>query len=58
MKNILKKQVAELHNITWPTKKQAIHSMITVIVVMIIVGIFLGVVDLIFNEGVLFMLNK
>lgn len=58
MKNFLKKQVAELHNVTWPTKKQAIHSMITVIVVMMLVGVFLGIVDYVFNEGVLFMLNK
>jgi preprotein translocase SecE subunit len=57
MKNILQDKIAELHNVTWPTKNQAVHSMITVIAIMLLVGIFLGVIDYFFNEGILFLLN-
>jgi preprotein translocase SecE subunit len=58
IKNFFKHQIAELHNVTWPTKKQAVHAMITVIIVMLLVGLFLGILDYIFNEGVLFLLNR
>ncbi|MCF7906022.1 preprotein translocase subunit SecE [Candidatus Gracilibacteria bacterium] len=58
MKNFLKNRIAELHNVTWPTRKQAVHSMITVLSIMLIVGVFLGVVDYFFNEGILFFLNR
>ncbi len=57
MKNILKDKIAELHNVTWPTKQQAVHSMFTVIAIMLLVGIFLGVVDYLFNEGILFLIK-
>jgi len=50
-------RISELHNMTWPTQKQAIHAMILVLVIMLIVGVFLGFVDYIINEGVLWILN-
>ena len=53
MFNFFRNAVNELHNITWPTKTQAVHSMITVIAIMLIVGVFLGVVDYLFNEAIL-----
>ncbi len=53
MKNYIKDRVSELNNITWPTQKQAIHSMITVIIIMIIVGFFLSSVDYGLNQAVL-----
>ena len=58
MKNFIKNQIAELHNVTWPTRKQAVHSMIIVLAIMLAVGVFLGVTDYLFNEGILLMLNK
>jgi len=57
MKNFFTNKIAELNNVTWPTKQQAVHSMITVIAIMLLVGIFLGVVDYLFNEGILLLLN-
>ncbi len=45
MNNFLKKHIAELHNVTWPTKNQAVHSMVTVVTIMFIVGVFLSVLD-------------
>lgn len=40
-----KNRISELQNVTWPTRKQAIHAMILVLVIMLIVGVFLGGVD-------------
>ena len=57
MLNFFQNAVSELHNITWPTRTQAIHSMFTVISIMLIVGIFLGVIDYLFNEAILMALR-
>jgi len=57
MKNYFKDRLAELNNVTWPTRKQAIHSMIIVLVIMLIVGIFLGVIDSALNRLVLLMIK-
>ena len=54
----LKDRVGELNNITWPTQKQAIHAMILVLIIMLIVGLFLGFVDHGINRVVLFLLNR
>lgn len=40
-----KNRISELQNVTWPTRKQAIHAMILVLVIMFIVGVFLGGLD-------------
>ena len=58
MNKYLKDRIGELHNITWPTRKQATHSMILVLSMMLLVGVFLGVIDYALNQGVLFFLNK
>ncbi|MCF7812692.1 preprotein translocase subunit SecE [Candidatus Gracilibacteria bacterium] len=57
LKKFIRERVSELHNVTWPTRRQAVHSMIIVLVIMLLVGLFLGVLDYIFNQGVLFLLN-
>lgn len=53
MKNYIKERLGELHNVTWPTKKQATHSMILVMIIMIITGIFLSNIDYLLNQVVL-----
>ena len=58
MINFFKDRILELSNITWPTQKQAIHSMITVLTIMLLVGIFLGGVDWVLNELVLTLINR
>ena len=55
--NFFKDRIGELNNVTWPTQKQAIHSMILVLVIMLIVGIFLGFVDSGLNKIVLALLG-
>ncbi len=58
MKNFFKDRIGELHNVTWPTSKQAVHSMILVLTVMLLTGLFLGFVDYLLTEGVTFTLDK
>ncbi len=58
MLNFIRNAVSELHNVTWPTRTQAIHSMITVLSIMLLVGVFLGIVDYLFNEAILTALRS
>ena len=57
MKNFLNDRLGELHNVTWPTRKQATHAMIIVLVIMLLVGIFLGITDYALNQLVLILLG-
>ncbi len=45
VKNFFKERLGELNNVTWPTQRQAVHSMILVLIIMLLVGVFLGFVD-------------
>jgi preprotein translocase subunit SecE len=36
----------ELKKVTWPTRKELWNSTVTVIVVIVVIGLFLGVIDL------------
>ena len=58
MEKFLKDRIAELHAVSWPTKQQAIHAMITVLVIMLLVGVALTIVDYLLNEVVLNLLAK
>ncbi|MGC8778405.1 MAG: preprotein translocase subunit SecE [Candidatus Caldatribacteriaceae bacterium] len=37
----------ELKKVTWPTRKELWNSTVTVIVVIVVIGLFLGAVDLV-----------
>ena len=41
---------AELRKVTWPTREEAINLTTIIVIVTIIVAIFLGVLDFIFQE--------
>ncbi len=58
MEKFLKDRLAELHSVSWPTKRQATEAMITVLVIMLLVGVALTVTDYLLNEGVLYFLEK
>lgn len=58
MEKFFKDRVAELHAITWPTRNQATHAMITVLVIMLLVGLGLTLVDYLLNEVILSLLTK
>lgn len=55
--NFFKVRWGELNNITWPTKKQALHSMVLVLVIMLIVGIFLGFIDAALSKAVFYLIG-
>jgi len=42
--------IGELRRVTWPTREETTRLTITVIAVAIVVGIFLGAVDLLFTR--------
>jgi preprotein translocase subunit SecE len=39
---------AELRKVTWPTRQEALNLTRVVVIVIVIVGLFLGVLDLLF----------
>jgi preprotein translocase subunit SecE len=47
----LKEAKAEIKNITWPTKKQAIFFTVGVLVISAIVAYYLGLLDFLFSKG-------
>ncbi|NCP67848.1 preprotein translocase subunit SecE [bacterium] len=55
--NFFKARWGELNNVTWPTQKQAVHSMVLVLTIMLIVGVFLGFVDAALSEAVLYLIG-
>ncbi len=55
--DFFKARWGELSNVTWPTKKQAIHSMILVLTIMLIVGLFLGFIDAVLSNVLLDLIS-
>ena len=47
----LKEARAELGKVTWPTRKELYESTILVIVSVILITIFIGAVDFVFNQA-------
>ena len=47
LKNYFKDAWSELKKVTWPSRKELISSTITVLAVVVLFGVFLGVIDLI-----------
>ena len=41
---------SELKNVTWPTRKQSIRLTVTVIAISLIVGLYIGIIDVIFAK--------
>lgn len=58
IKKYLKESFAELHNVTWPTRKQGIRITIIVFVFMIVSAIFLGFFDQLFAWGIRLLINR
>lgn len=45
----LKEVREELEKVTWPTRQQAMNKTVLVIAVSVLVGVFIGGLDLVFN---------
>ena len=56
--NYVKESKAELGKVTWPTKKQAVNSTITVIVISAFVAVFLGGVDYVLNTALQLVITR
>ena len=56
--NYFKASIAEIHKVTWPSKKETYNYTALVIVVSIGTAIFLGGLDLIFNKILELALNR
>ena len=48
--DFLKEAYAELHRVSWPTRQQATRLTLVVITVSVMVGIYVGVLDLSFTK--------
>lgn len=48
---------SEMGKVVWPSREQAINLTIIVLVVMVAMGLFLGVLDLLFGEMVQLLLG-
>jgi len=57
IKKYFKESFAELHNVSWPTKKQATKLTTIVFIFMILSAAALGVVDYLFSVGFRQLIN-
>ena len=48
----LKEMKSELKKVQWPTRKQTINNTLIVIACVVVVGIFIGLFDLVANKGI------
>lgn len=48
----IKDSIAELHNVTWPTRKQGIRITTIVFIFMIVAALVLGLLDQFFAWGI------
>ena len=54
----IKEIYAELGRVTWPTKEETIRLSIIVVSISIVIGLFLGVIDLAFSRIIAFFIYK
>ena len=53
----LRDMKSELKKVQWPTRKQTINNTLIVIACVIVVGIFIGLFDLVAQEGIKFLIG-
>ncbi|MDO8520951.1 MAG: preprotein translocase subunit SecE [bacterium] len=54
--NYLHETKGELRHVTWPTRQQTINYTIIVLLISIGTGIFLGILDYLFGQGLQFFI--
>ncbi|MBN2087799.1 preprotein translocase subunit SecE [Candidatus Peregrinibacteria bacterium] len=57
IRKYIRESIQELHNVTWPTKKQAIRITTIVFIFMIVAAAILGFVDQLLAVGYKALLN-
>ncbi len=53
-----KEVLAEVKNVTWPTRNQTIYFTIAVLIVSLFIAYYLGLFDFIFSSGLKLILAK
>lgn len=53
-----KEVILELKKVSWPSKKQTIDKTIVVIIVCIIVGLYIGSLDTLFQQLIKLIINQ
>ena len=57
--NYIKASIEEMKKVTWPTKKETYNYTLLVIFISLGVALFLGLLDLVFNKGLEYLIiNK
>jgi preprotein translocase subunit SecE len=51
LNNYFKESVAELKKVTWPSKKETYRYTLLILGISLLIAIFLGTLDFIFNLG-------
>jgi preprotein translocase subunit SecE len=49
--------VDELKKVTWPTKKKTIRLTLIVIVISLIIGLYIGIIDILLTKGLEFVMS-
>lgn len=52
----VKASITEMKKVTWPTKKETYNYTVLVIVLSLVVAVFLGALDFVFNFGFKFII--
>lgn len=58
LKKYLKESIAELHNVTWPTRKKGIRITVIVIIFMVVCALAFGAIDQLFAWGIRTILTR
>ena len=56
VRQFLREVKAELKKITWPGRKETIASTVVVIVIVLVAGVYLGIVDMILSRLIRFII--
>lgn len=56
--NYFKGAVAEMRKVSWPTRQETYNFTLLVIGVSLLMAVFLGGLDFIFNKGLEMLLNR
>ncbi|MDO9399695.1 MAG: preprotein translocase subunit SecE [bacterium] len=54
----IQSSIEEMKKVTWPTKKETYNYTVLVICISVGVAIFLSTLDLGFNQGIKFIINR
>ena len=58
MNTYLQQTKEEVKKVTWPKKQTVISVTLAVLLISVITGYVLGLFDVVFSKGLLFILNK